>query len=490
MASSQNRKRDYEFWTKMHRYGLREMIIVDHENMWTDLNRNPGSTTFVIHANPYNGGDEAQKRYSDFLQKKLGYRYGLYNEYADITGLNKYWNPNHISIKANGQLLTTWDRCYGPKPAWILEPAEKILPKLQSMYHFSAAYCDVHTCWTPSERVDYDYRVPGASTQSAVFYAYGELFLLEKKYFNGPVYSEGGIHWQYCGLTDGNYAQDGYYDINHNPWLVDFDLRKMHNLCCNFGMGYLDMFYCKGGGWGRTSADWDRICDRFLTATVAFGHPGYLVLRPKGAIQYPLRSYYMLQQLQSCYTQASVIDIKYIDTNGNTFDTESAIMNNVYKRSQLAIQYSDGTIVIVNGNNKYRLKANIFGRKINLPPNGYIGWNDNAKIYVCSCDNKAGHRYDYADTPKYIFIDGRGKTICTPKAICSGIGICSIIKPDKEFEIIPVNGSNPGFKIKAHQAIALNYKGTKIGQAKIENRNGYVYVKPIKNAFSYLLYNK
>ncbi len=418
---SRNRNKDYEFWYKMYRYGIREVIITDHESMWTDLDNNPESSTFRIHTDPTKGGDEAHKKYVRFLQDKLGFIYGPYNSYADITALSPYWSVDHISRKGDNQLLTTWDRCYGPKPAWILEPAEEILPKLQSIYHFSAAYCDVHTCWTPSERVDYDYRVPGAGTQSAVFYSYGELFLLEKKYFSGPVYSEGGIHWQYCGLTDGNYAQDGYYDISHNPWLVDFDVRKMHNLCCNIGMGDLDMFYCKGGGWGRSREEWDRITDRFLAATLAFGHQGYLVVRPWGAIQYPLRSYYMLQQIQSRYTQVSVDKIWYVDKDGNLLNTEQAIVSGTYKHSQVVVKYSDGTVVVSNGNPNGLLSAVVCGRKVMLPPNGYVAWSGDGKIYVYSGNDKTGHRYDYVESPAYIFIDGRGKLIRTRKAECSGI---------------------------------------------------------------------
>ena len=37
-----------------------------------------------------------------------------------------------------------------------------------------------------------------------------------------------------------------------NPWLVDFDLRKLHPLCCNFGMGSPDMFYTGRRSLGKT----------------------------------------------------------------------------------------------------------------------------------------------------------------------------------------------------------------------------------------------
>ena len=34
----------------------------------------------------------------------------------------------------------------------------------------------------------------------------------------------------YAGLVDGNYAQDSSYRLPDNPWLVDFDLLRLHLL--------------------------------------------------------------------------------------------------------------------------------------------------------------------------------------------------------------------------------------------------------------------
>ena len=84
-----------------------------------------------------------------------------------------------------------------------------------------------------------------------------------------------------------------------NPWLVDFDLRKLHDLCCNFGIGTPDMFYAGSFPPQDTPEHRDATVDRFLAATVAFGHPGFLVF--DGGVKHALRSYYMLQQLHSRY---------------------------------------------------------------------------------------------------------------------------------------------------------------------------------------------
>ena len=183
--------------------------------------------------------------------------------------------------------------------------------------------------------------MPGAGTFAATFYAFGEIMLIQKRCWQGPVYSEGGCHYLYCGLSDGNYAQDQSYRIADNPWLVDFDLRRLHPLCCNFGMGDVGMFYP-----GKTApADADVKVDRFLAATVAFGHPGYLV---QGR-QMEDRSYFMIQALAAKYTQAEPKLISYVDAGGTKFETSEAVRQGVFRRSQVAVSYSDGTFVAANG---------------------------------------------------------------------------------------------------------------------------------------------
>ena len=144
---------------------------------------------------------------------------------------------------SDNQLQHAWMRCYAPKPARAVEYCARLAPQIQGS---STSAPPTATC-TPPSRPGTAWTTtracPGAGTFAAVFYAYGEIMLHQKKAWNGPVYSEGNYHCFYCGLTDGNYGQDQSYRPAENPWLVDFDLRKMHDLGCNFGMGNPEMFY-------------------------------------------------------------------------------------------------------------------------------------------------------------------------------------------------------------------------------------------------------
>ena len=80
------------------------------------------------------------------------------------------------------------------------------------------------------------------------FYAFGQVMLHQQEVWNGPVYSEGGNHYYYAGLITGNKSDDRGYNLARDPWLVDFDLRKLHPLGCDVGFGKRNSF---ADGHGR-----------------------------------------------------------------------------------------------------------------------------------------------------------------------------------------------------------------------------------------------
>ncbi|MDO4587324.1 MAG: hypothetical protein Q4C95_08510 [Planctomycetia bacterium] len=474
-----DRQRDKDFWKKVWRLGMRNIVITDHETCWRDGGE---SFTFRTKPAPKKGGDDGWVDYSRYLQKELGFVYGPYNNFTDFAPVNEFWSSDMIARDSNGQLQPAWMRCYAPKPARAVEFCEKLTPINQAKFHFSTAYCDVHSSVTPWSRTDYDPRVPGAGTFAAVYYPYGEIMLIQKANWKGPVYSEGPHHCFYSGLTDGNYAQDQAYQFPNNPWLVDFDLLKIHDLECNFGMGNISMFapQQKPSDGPNGKADF---VDRFLAATIAFGHPGFFAC--DYGLDFGMLSYFMIQQIASRYTQVAVASIDYIDENGNFFKTSEAIAENIFRRNQLVVRYEDGTVVVVNGNKTEMLQTVVDDRAIELPPNGYLAWTKENDILVQSMLQQ-GKRFDYCESPEYIFLNGRGTYQQCPKACGAGLGVCRILEND-EFEIIPFNQAELGFKIDVDSAVALDEEGNEIGMAQIKKSRGFVFVEPVENAFSYLL---
>jgi len=467
-----DRASDAEYWRTIHRWGMTQVIVTDHETGWRDGNE---SFTFRTEPAPKKGGDEGQYRYARIMQDELGFVYGPYNNFTDFAPINGFWNIDLISRTSDNQLQQAWERCYAPKPARAVEFCERLAPVIQQKFHFSTAYCDVHTAVTPWSRVDYDARVPGAGTFAAVFYAYGEIMLLQKAAWNGPVYSEGNNHFPYCGLTDGNYGQDQNYRPSENPWIVDFDLRKMHDLCCNFGMGDPSMFYPRHS----MPKDADVARDRFLAATVAFGHPGFLIHGLAGE----LRSYYMLQALASLYTQSSADTIRYADAQGQLHDASAALANGCYTRSQVVTRYANGCLTAANGSTAERLRATVAGMPLDLPPNGYWGRSADSAVRVFSGEVN-GHRADLSVSPDYTYIDGRGTFVRFPEGASAGAAICRTLTNGLA-EILLSQTSEAGFPFTFKKAVALDKTNAVIGNAEVRTARGLSYVQPVTGAFSY-----
>jgi len=375
------------------------------------------------------GGDAVQKDYTRFMNDELGYLYGPYNNYTDYQPNNdRWWNVDRVSRNSDGTLQEAWLRSYAPQPTAILPICEQMVPELQAKFGFRGAYCDVHTAVRPIQRTDYDARCPGAGTFSQVYYAWGELLLRQRELFGGPVWSEGGNHFMFAGLTDGNYAQDYFYDFRTRPWLVDFDLLKIHPLEADFGMGSLSMFshpkteadvafYLPGLPEGR-----DRLVDSFIAATLAFGHNGLLVadwcwspakmFGPAycGAsretfddgLEIAKRSYFLTQAIAARYTQETVEEIRYCDEKGVPHATTAAILHGAIARSQVYVRYTGGVHVVVNGNARERFRAEIGGRAVDLPPYGFVAWTDDGLVEASVTGDGSTRRY-YAKSPDYVY---------------------------------------------------------------------------------------
>lgn len=261
------------------------------------------------------------KDYSELL-RTLGFRFGLYTNYSDYAPVNENWDEDKVSRLPNSDWQRAWPRNYALKPSYAREFEESYAPRIHEEFGTSAGYCDVHTALIPWDRTDYDARVPGAGMFRSVFESFGELLFKETKFHDGPVFSEGRMHWLYAGLADGNYAQI----VSRAPWkeplLVDFDLLKIHPLQTDFGMGMPSMFYEGSSEWMNDRDFHSPFFDRFVAATIAYGHIGYLT--DEWGFAGTLKSYFLLQQLQRRYATDTVAEIKY-ERDGKLLSTSEAL---------------------------------------------------------------------------------------------------------------------------------------------------------------------
>lgn len=474
-----DRAHDFALWTKVARHGMTQVVITDHETGWRDEGE---SFTMRTRAAPGKGGDAGQAEYARKI-RALGFVYGIYNNYTDFAPVNEFWNEDYVTRMSDGQWHAAWPRCYNVKPSRAVELESALAPIIQDKFQLNTAYCDVHTAVRPWSYTDFDARVPGAGTFAATFYAYGEIMLHQKQTWQGPVYSEGNNHWYYCGLTDGNYGQDQAGNLATSPWLVDFDLRKLHPLCCNFGMGSPDMFFGGDLAQSQNAADSSAWLDRFLAATLAFGHTGFLVL--EGGFENAVRSYYSLQQVHSRYAQQVVDSIRYGDGSGNLLETDAAVANGAYRRSQVATRYAGGLEVFVNGHPSETWSL----PQITLPPNGWYVTGEGAHPLLAYSALQDGRRVDYVDSPAYVYANGRGQVTRFPKAVARGQLVARRLDAD-HVELFAY-GADPVLGVsldgRAATAVALDEAGQELQPAETRYSRGMVFVMPVPNAVSYRL---
>ena len=448
------RDRDRRQMRSLRRRGMKHMMITDHETMWRD---GLESFTYRTEAAPKKGGDVAQRAYTRFMIDELGFRYGPYNNWMDFAPVNAFWNPDFVSLDPKGQFKKAWTRCYQPKPAFMPLMCGRLSPQIQEKFGFNCAYCDVHTTFSPWIRVDYDARMPDAGSAFSPFYATGEVMLQQKRAWKGPVMSEGGVHCFWAGLTDGNYAQDGTYFFCKNPWLVDFDLLRMHPLECDFGMGGYHFW----GGRGKAPSDASLARDQLLAATAAFGHLPQLSDSRDETFQ--ARSYFMLQALSKRYALASASRIGYVDEEGRIEPTDEAVANGAYRRNMVVVEYDDGTVVAANGNGGETMRAKICGETVELPPFGYWGRTGDGKVRVFS-GMHGGHRMDFAESEEYAYVAGRGTWTETSSGATDG-ELTRIKEGGQAEEIFIRGGTAAELPYAAASAVALDFDGKEIGPA-------------------------
>jgi len=394
---------------RFRNYGCEKISIRYHEDTWRDTGE---SFTFRLEAAPKRGGDEALKKFVSAI-KAIGWRVGLYTNYTDYAPVNNYWNEDWVNRLPNGDWQRAWMRCYAPKPMIAVEMEAKLAPQINAKFGENHSYCDVHTAVSPFSRVDYDYRVPGAGTFRRTFECFGRLLYNEKFAHKGPVYSEGNNHWWYVGLTDGNYAQIISSAPPKEPFMVDFDLLKMHPLNMDAGMGAPDMFF-RGAS---------RDLDQFIATTLAYGHIGFMDWSDMAGA---LKIYYMIQQVQTRYTLEPVKKIEY-ERDGKMMATSQALAyGDKLDTSRLHVIYENGTNVWVNSSDDSWI-VKTAGYEFELPKWGYVvsrkedGFLAYSALIAVDGENK--RRVDCCFGTDQYYVDSRGGFISLVKIAIEGSAV-------------------------------------------------------------------
>ena len=191
----------------------------------------------------------------------------------------------------------------------------------------------------------------------------------------------------------------------------------------------------------------------------------------------------MTQAIAARYSLANAEEIRYAAADGSLQPSTAAILSGAIGRQQVAVKYSGGIFVAANGNASERMRAKFGSVDIDLPPRSWKAWTADKEV-MCESSDAVGVRSDYCESPDYIYIDGRGNRADWPKARGVGPAVC---RADGDgWEIMALGGDNCEFKIPGGKAVALDFAGKEIGEAKSRlDADGWYSVVPVKGAFSY-----
>jgi hypothetical protein len=470
-------------------YGIEHLIQCNHEITWRDEGE---SFTLRTRSAPGKGGDEALQKYVS-AQKSLGWRSGLYTNYCDFSPVNEHWTPDGVQRTPQNEWRAAWPRCYALKPSKAVEWDAKLAPIIKQKFDSNSAYTDVHTAVSPWGYCDYDARVPGAGTFTATFYAYGEILLNDQKVYDGPIFSEGTYQWLYAGLASGNYglAYTGL-DLYEYPLNVAFDLLKIHPLECDIGMPWTSQFMQHQKDWSAPDHI-DFSIDRFISATLAYGHIGWLVEEAYG-IRRTCRSYYLIQQVAKRYAMQNPIKIEYADIDGNWMNTSQALATGNIKDSRLHVIYENGLEIFINWQKEknWEVKSDELPKKeLILPPNGFFAFDKNGFISASAIYD--GHKVDQVISDEYVYLDGRDISTSNEWLSSSGAVAMKFIHDDSKLialQITDIDGNERiGFRCEINQPKCLAYDadGNELGNVTLGYDSGKVWLSCIKDARYYYI---
>lgn len=381
--------------------------------------------------------------------RALGHVFGLAGGGRDFCPLSEHWDENLVALEPDGNWRRGWPSNYIINHAAARSLARKSASRWKELYGPNVFYLDVNTHPSPWQNSnDYNALYPGAAMLKWGFRWNCDLMLEMRKHHEFIV-SEGGHRWMYAGISEGDYATIPSRTPPYQcPIIVDFDLLKIHPLQHGVGMGYhpIAFYPDQGPAAEQAKKDWERNgFDRYIAATIAFGHMGCL----SGCAGWPLsrtiRYFALIWPLQQEYLTDTVAEIRY--HNGENFITPSrALATDAHLKGRVYVRYSRGLEVMVNYNENETWKVELGGEKYDLPPFGLVARRANhLHAYVAM---RNGQRVDYVESPDLIY--AHSPVASTEFPILTVHGAVLLRKQSNAaWSLIPASGLS-GFKWKGN----------------------------------------
>ncbi len=483
-------------WRRMKAYGVEHVYIRHFDGMWADASQGPQEWTLTEHAAPV-AGDAAVRKYLDEL-RAMGFLPVLYTNYTDMQPVAAEFDWDKVQRRPDGDIDPfCWPGSYPMKPLKAVEMEAKYAPRIAARFGTTGSFCDVHTSVAPWHKVDFDARLPGAGMFGTTYRCYAKLLAKDRATY-GAVYSEGSRHWLYAGIADGSDAQISAARPYLEPFLVDFDLTRIHPLEMDCGMSWITRYITDpyGGSEKKSRQDaaaeqlggWEAAVDRFMAATLAYGHQGTFTGMGFRGCNGDLKTYYMTQPVQKLYAMRKATAILYHDaTTGKMVGVSEAIAGGAYRESQVYVRYETGLEVWVNGSLKETWKVEAGGSTYELGPNAWVCIGPGV---VCWSATVGGGRADYRQAETGRFVDARGalKKIgefeTDGAAIVRKEGTGWQVFPLGTISVLRVDVGALGVKGAAKTEVVLRDEGgAEIGRSTVEVKDGWAEMPVKEGAF-------
>jgi len=393
----------YELLRTFKQWGMDDVLINHPGETWHD---GDGNATLTLEGAPGKGGGDALSEYLEAVAD-LEYPFSLYTNYREISASNSRWNPELGALLSDGNPALSGPDQHLLKPEQAVSLAAEHTRAIAEKYHNPVLYIGTHASLPPWAHNDFDSRTEEAGSFLTTLRAQQTILGSQISSQPGPVVGEGGNHWLYPGLLNGYLARQSGDTPSENPLLVDFDLRYLHPLQTDAGLGTVEEFFggaiSDGEKHGRSA-----FLDRFLAVTVAYGHAGVLPDPVEWGLGAAVKTYYLLRKLQTYYLGVPVISIHYHHED-NLLETTEALVSGAYEHSQAYITYENGLQVYVNGGWEEEWRVEREERTFSLPPGSFLAHGPDG-LLVYSADSGSG-RIDFAQCAEYLYCDTRGKRL-------------------------------------------------------------------------------
>jgi hypothetical protein len=336
--------------------------------------------------------------------KANGCLMALHENYVDYYPNYPKYDPSAVALNSDGSPMLSWlnrgtkVQSYSTKPTWMAKNASTQSPAIHERYGTTAAFLDVSSSVPPSSHGDMDAHVAVAGTLAAWMTSNTSLWSYERRTHEGPVLGEGMDHWYYSGLLDGVEAQFGAGGVPDNqgpqaPLFVDFDLKKIHPLQVNHGMGYYERWLVPGNAISNTLS-----MDAYRMQEIAFGHAPFLGGLYWNNIAHAFVECNLVSPVAKRYGAASVSSITY-QVDGIWVSPSVAARSAAFSRVQVG--YNNGLTIVANAG-----QAPLQWGEINLPQYGWAAKGKGLLAYTALCGSTV---CDYAETSTSVFANARNQ---------------------------------------------------------------------------------